>query len=134
VRACDRLTWAASEHKVRIKDLDRQLMPMTPLTGDLGKAGLAVLDDYADPRSLAAAGLAGLTRLISKVPDKQQGQPWARQWPGAAAAAIELYGDHRAVPYAELAAEVSTGIRLLRAIQDELALHAAARGEALPAG
>jgi transposase len=29
VRACDRLTRAASEHKVRIKDLVRQLMPMT---------------------------------------------------------------------------------------------------------
>jgi len=31
VRACERLTRAASEHKVRIKDLVRQLMPMTPL-------------------------------------------------------------------------------------------------------
>ena len=41
VRACDRLTRAASEHKVRIKDLVRQLMPMTPLTGDIGKADLA---------------------------------------------------------------------------------------------
>jgi hypothetical protein len=109
VRACDRLTRAASEHKVRIKDLVRQLMPMTPLTGDLGKADLAVLDDYADPRSLAAAGIAELTRLISKVSNKQQGQPRARQWLDAAAAAIELYGDHPAVPYAELAAEVSTG-------------------------
>jgi transposase len=127
VRACDRLTRAASEHKVRIKDLVRQLMPMTPLTGDLGKADLAVLDDYADPRSLAAAGIAELTRLISKVSNKQQGQPRARQWLDAAAAAIELYGDHPAVPYAELAAEVSTEIRLLRAIQDELAVHAAAR-------
>ena len=52
VRACERLTGAASEHKVRIKDLVRQLMPMTPLTGDLGKADLAVLERYADPRSL----------------------------------------------------------------------------------
>ncbi len=31
------------------------------------------------------------------------------------------------MPYAELAAEVATEVRLLRAIQDELALHAAAR-------
>ncbi len=49
VRACGRLTEAASKHKVRIKDLVRQLMPMTPLTGDLGKAGLAVLERYAGP-------------------------------------------------------------------------------------
>jgi hypothetical protein len=32
VRACDRLTRAASEHKVRTGDLVRQLLPMTPLT------------------------------------------------------------------------------------------------------
>jgi len=102
-------------------------MPMTPLTGDLGKADLAVLERWADPRALLAADLAGLTRLISTVPDKQQGQARARQWRDAAAAAVELYGDHPAVPYAELAAEVATEVRLLRAIQEELALHAAAR-------
>lgn len=56
VRACDRLTQAASEHKVRIKDLVRQLMPLTPLTGDLGKADLAVLARWADPRALLRAG------------------------------------------------------------------------------
>jgi hypothetical protein len=38
VRACDRLTMQASEHKVRLKDLVRQLMPLTPLTGELGQA------------------------------------------------------------------------------------------------
>lgn len=32
VRACDRFTRTAAEHKVRIKDLVRQLLPMTPLT------------------------------------------------------------------------------------------------------
>jgi transposase len=127
VRACDRLTRAASEHKVRIKDLVRQLMPMTPLTGDLGKADLAVLERYADPRALLAASTAELTRLVSAVSNKQQGLPRARQWQDAAAAAVELYGHHPAMPYQELAAEVATEIRLLRAIQDELAGHAAAR-------
>jgi len=101
-------------------------MPMTPLTGDLGKADLAVLERYADPRALLAADMAGLTRLISEVSNKQQGQPRARQWRDAAAAA-GLHGDHPAVPYAELAAEIATEVRLLRAIQEELALHAAAR-------
>jgi hypothetical protein len=59
VRACARLTCAGSEHKVRIKDLVRQLLPMTPLTGDLGKADLAVLERYAQ-RPLTAAGLTHL--------------------------------------------------------------------------
>ena len=127
VRACERLTRASSEHKVRIKDLVRQLMPMTPLTGDLGKADLAVLERFADPRALMTAGAAELTRLITAASGKQQGQERARQWRAAAAAAVELYGDHPAVPYDELAAEVATEVRLLRAIQGELAIHAAAR-------
>jgi len=127
VRACERLTRAASEHKVRIKDLVRQLMPMTPLTGDLGKADLAVLERHADPRALLAFSEAELTRLITTASNKQQGTGRARQWRDAAAAAVELYGDHPAVPYEELAAEVGTEVRLLRAIQDELAAHAAAR-------
>ena len=33
-------------HKRRIKDLVRQLMPMTPLTGELAKADLAVLERW----------------------------------------------------------------------------------------
>ena len=127
VRACGRLTEAASKHKVRIKDLVRQLMPMTPLTGDLGKADLAVLERYADPRLLLAAGDGELTRLITTVSGHQQGLQRAGRWRAAAAAAVELYGGHPAVPYDELAAEVATEIRLLRAIQAELAIHAAAR-------
>ena len=76
-----RLTQAASEHKTRIKDLVRQLMPMTPLTGDIGKADLAVLERYADPRALMAAGIAELTPLIAAVSNHQQGQE--RQASGA---------------------------------------------------
>src|SRR5439155_27335074 len=126
-RACDRLTSAASEHKVRIKDLVRQLMPMTPLTSDLGKADLAVLERFADPRALLAAGAAELTPLITSASGHQQGHERALQWRAAATAAIDLYGDHPAVPFEELAAEVTTEVRLLRAIGAELAVHAAAR-------
>ena len=54
----------AAKHKIRIKDLVRQLMPCSPLTGDLGMADLAVLDRWADPRALLAAGLTRLTRVI----------------------------------------------------------------------
>ena len=112
---------------MRIKDLVRQLLPMTPLTGDLGKADLAVLERYAGPRKLLAASEAELTRLITTTSNKQQGQERAGQWLAAAAAAIELYGDHPAVPFEELAAEIATEVRLLKAIQAELTVHAAAR-------
>jgi hypothetical protein len=64
-------------------------MPTTPLTGGLGKAGLAVLERCADPRLLLAAGDGELTRLITTVPGHQQGAQRAGQWRAAAAAAVE---------------------------------------------
>ena len=112
---------------MRTGDLVRQLMPMTPLTGDLGKADLAVLEHLADPRALLAAGTTELTRLITSTSGHQQGGERALQWRAAAAAALDLYGDHAAVAFEALAGEVATEVRLLRAIQAELATHAAAR-------
>jgi transposase len=79
VRACARLTQAAAEHKSRIKDLVRQLMPVTPLTGDIGQADLAVLEHYGDPRALLAASLAELTQMIIAASHHQQGHDRARQ-------------------------------------------------------
>jgi transposase len=130
VRATDRLTRVAAEHKVRIKDLVRQLMPCSPLTGDLGQADLAVLERFADPRALLRAGQRRLTELIVKASHGHLGAARAQAWRSAAAAAVELYGDHPAVAYADLAAEVLSEIRLLRACQAELAAHAQRREEA----
>jgi transposase len=124
VRACDRLTQAAACHKRCIKDLVRQLMPMTPLAGELGQADLAVLERYADPHTLLAAGRARLTRVIVKASHGQQGAARANQWLGAARAALELYADHPAVAFQDLAAEVTTELRLLAATQPELDRHA----------
>jgi len=47
-QACDRLPKDAIRHKMRIRDLVRQLLPMTLLAGDLGTTDLAVLECYAD--------------------------------------------------------------------------------------
>jgi transposase len=127
VRACDRLTQAAATHKRPIKDLVRQLLPASPLVGELGQADLAVLERWADPHALLAAGEARLARLIAKASNRQQGARRATQWLTAATAAVELYGDHPAIAVAELAAEVHTEIRLLRATQAELAAHASQR-------
>ncbi len=127
VRAADRLTAQAATHKVRIKDLARQLLPMSPLAGDLGAADLAVLERYADPNLLVKAGLKRLSALIAKASAGHQGAERAGQWIAAAEASLELYGGHPAVAFADLAAEVATEVRLLRAVQTELAGHAAAR-------
>jgi transposase len=122
VRACDRLTYEASRHKVRIKDLVRQLMPMTPLQGELGRADLAVLERYADPRALMKAGKPELTRLIAAASKHHLGEERASKWLEAAAASLELYGTHP-MPFGELAEEVASEVRLLKAIEAELKGH-----------
>ena len=53
-------------HKVRIKDLVRQLLPVTPLNGELGFADLAVLERWADPRDLVGWAAPALPRSLSR--------------------------------------------------------------------
>jgi len=71
-----------------------------------------------------------LTSLISKASHHHHGADRAEQWRHAAAAAVELYGDHPAVAWEDLAAEVATEVRLLKAIQTEFAVHETRREEA----
>ncbi len=62
VRACDRLTRLLAKHKTRLKDLVRQLLPLSPLHGVLTQADLAVLERTgADPRRLVGTGRARLS-------------------------------------------------------------------------
>jgi hypothetical protein len=100
---------------------------MTPLTGDLGVADLAVLEKWADPNDLVKAGPRRVTALIVKASHNHQGAERARQWLTAAEASLELYGSNPAIAFGDLAAEVGTEVRLLRAVQAELAGHAAER-------
>src|SRR6266487_5182718 len=87
VRACDRLTQQAAQHKRRIKDLVRQLLPTSPLVGDLGHADLAVLEGTgADPHALLRIGQIRLCRLIRTASHGQQGTQRAAQWLAAACA------------------------------------------------
>lgn len=130
VRAVDRLTQEASKHKVRIRDITRQLMPMTPLSDDLGVTDLAVLERFADPRTLLQLGKARLTKLIVKVSHNHLGEDRAQAWLDAARASLDLYGDHAAVAFSDLAAEVASEVRLVRAIEAEIAAHAAVREDA----
>ena len=133
VRATDRLSAQAAEHKVRIKDLVRQVLPMTPLTGDLGAADLAVLERFADPNLLVKTGVRRLAALIVKASHGHLGTERAEQWIAAAEASLELYAGHPAVAFADLAAEIATEVRLLAAIGAELAAHGAAREAAYKA-
>ena len=65
-------------------------------------------------------GRARLARVIAKASGGHLGAARAEQWLAAARAALELYADHPAVAFQDLAAEVATEVRLLRATQAEL--------------
>ena len=128
VRATDRLTRTIAEHKTRIKALVRQVMPMSPLTGKMTRADMAVLERWADPNLLVKAGPKRVGALIAKASrGHTTGTDRAQEWIDAGNAAIELYGDHPAVAFTEIAAEIVSEVRLMRATMDELELHATAR-------
>ena len=129
VRACDRLTQEVSQHKKRIKDLVRQLLPITPLTADLGVADLELLEHWADPHDLVKVGKARLTKILAANSHGLQKDERAEEWLAAAHGALELYGEHPGVAFADLAAEVATEVRLVKALQAELASHEKAREE-----
>jgi len=130
VRACDRLTRAAAQHKRRIKDLVRTLLPMSPLTGGLGRSDLAILERYDDPNGLLKAGKRRITALIAKASNNHLGAVRAEQWLAAARASVALHAGDGAVAFADLAAEVASEVRLLQAVEAGLAHPAEARERA----
>ena len=65
--------------------------------------------------------------MIAKASNNHLGAERAEEWLQAARAGVELYGDHPGVAFADLAAEVATEVRQLRAVQGALAVHAAER-------
>jgi len=125
VRACDRLTDLASMHKTRIRDLARQLYPTLndAVPSELTLTDLAVLECYGDPRAMLAAGRDRLTELLTAASRRRMGADRADAWLRVAKAAVELFDDDPAVPFADLAAEV----RLLRAVLAQRRAHAKAR-------
>jgi transposase len=130
VRAAHRLTRQVALHKTRIKALVRQVMPMSPLAGKITHADLAVLERWADPNVLVRAGRTRVAAVIGKASNNHSGVERADEWLAAASAAIELYAGHPAVAFADLADEIATEVRLVRAIERELAQHASARERA----
>lgn len=73
------------------------------------------------------AGRGRLTKVLTAASHNHQGDNRAAEWLAVANGALELYGDHPGVAFADLASEVATEVRLLRAVQAELAHHERAR-------
>ena len=98
VRATHRGTREASIHKIRLRDIVRQLASMAPLHADLGVADLAVLERFADPSALLNAGRTRLTKLIAGASHHHQGSDRAEERGGAARAAASSMGSTRRSP------------------------------------
>lgn len=134
VRVTDRLRSQATRQKTRIRELARQMMPSVDeaVTSELRMADMVVLERYADPRVLAIIPPSRLAKLITAKTGR--GSAYAERkaagWIGAAQAALELYGDDPAVPFADLADELATEIALLHVIESEMARHAVVREQA----
>jgi transposase len=129
VRATDFLTDAIGEHKTRIQELARQVMPTVRevFTNKFGKADLAVLEHYGDPRAIVALGEEALATFIAARSHGNHGTDRAKAWMAAAAEAVALYGDDPAVAYADVAAELATEARILALLEAERAAHSKAR-------
>ena len=143
VRAVARLTAEIGRRKTRIRTLAQQLVPTigVALSDDgLNHTDLAVLERYADPRALLAAGPGRLTRLIVTTSRGQLGQAKTQALRTAAAEAVALWEGDSAIAIAieDLAAEVAGEVRLVRAAELERSRHEQAREAALarvdPAG
>lgn len=87
-----------------------------------------MLERWADPRKLIELGEQRLGSFISLQSKGQlNGEVRAAAWIRAAREAIDLYGDSDAVPFDDIAADIASQVRLLRAAQTELKAHAEAR-------
>src|SRR4030095_10768053 len=92
--AVARLTAEIGRRKTRIRTLAQQLVPTigVALSDDgLNHTDLAVLERYADPRALMAAGRGRRTRLIATTSGGQLGQAKTQAWRVAAAEAVALW-------------------------------------------
>jgi transposase len=140
VRAVARLTAEIGRRKNRIRALAQAMVPTinTALSEGLNHTDLAVLERYADPRALLTAGPARLRRLIATTSRGQLGAAKAQALRVAAAEAVALWDGDSAAALDDLAAEVASEVRLVRAAEAERTRHEQARDAAFarvdPAG
>lgn len=128
VRLCERLVGEAGSRKSRIRALVREMLPMTPLTDDLTKTDLAILERTGgDPHRILQMGRARLVRLAKKVSHGHLGEDRAVAWMDAAHQSLELYEQSPAIAFEDRAAVVKTELALLKACEEELAKHQPAR-------
>jgi transposase len=133
VRTVARLTREIGQRKARIRALAQTLMPTIgdALADGLNRTDLAVLERYAHPQALLAAGQARLTRLVHAESRGRLGQAKVEALRTAAGQALELWAGDAAIAVPDIVEEITTEIRLLRLAETERAHHEQARDQAL---
>jgi len=117
-----RLSAECARHRCRIRSLVQLSMPAMPaaLGEELGKGALAVLGRYGDPRSLIRLGRARLTQVLIKATRGAWRAERAEQVLGAARDAVELWRGLQGCDFAEVAEDLASEVRLIRALESEL--------------
>jgi hypothetical protein len=117
VRAADQLGEVIARHKVRIRELTRQVMPMldAAIKHEMSYADLLILETAADPHELVdvdAAELGKRFRTVSNgferfrtVSNGTKGVEHVELWKAVARQAVELYGNTESVAFADISEE-----------------------------
>jgi transposase len=112
-----------TQHRHRIRALLHLAMPeLNRVFGEeLGKAALAVLERAGDPRRMLRLGRARLAALLKKASRGAWREPKAEQILHAARAAVELWEGLPGCDFSEIADDLAAEVRLIRALEAEVA-------------
>jgi transposase len=118
-----RLVREAGVHRQRLRALLQLAMPgMSEVLGEeLGKGALALLARYGDPRAIIRLGPARLSALFVKATRGAWREPKAQQVLAVAQGAVELWDGLAGCDFAEVAEDLAGEVRLIRALDAEVA-------------
>lgn len=117
-----RLVREQAHHRNRIRSLVQLAMPqMNEVLGEeLGKAALALLGRYGDPRAMLRLGKARLAAVLVKASRGAWREPKAEQILAAARASIALWEGLEGCEFSEVAEDLASEARLIDALDAEV--------------
>ncbi len=117
-----RLAGELAQHRGRVRSLLHLAMPgMSEVLGEeLGKGAQALLARYGDPRGILRLGRSRLAALFLKATRGAWREPRAEQVLAVARDAVDLWQDLEGCDFAEVAEDLASEVRLMRALEAEL--------------
>jgi transposase len=117
-----RLIKELAQHRARVRSLLHLAMPgMSEILGEeLGKGAMAVLARYGDPRTMLRLGRSRLAAVFIKATRGAWREPKAEEVLGCARDAVELWEGLPGCDFAEVAEDLASEVRLIRAVDAEI--------------